>query len=290
MQMMKMPHQSSSTVRCRTCFKETKQLADILKSPSIKDLIETHLHISVEQSDVSRFICESCVQSLYQFQAFYQTCHMVQKQICEFEDLMSQFRTSSTESMIVDRMSESLTSPLPNSVVSNSISNTSLTQPRIRNHENGHDHRISLMNEVEDQSYNNLSQEHRRRTCLLNDLPNTGRITSRRKSVGPYERRGIEISRSKSMAPIKVQPKVKRIIAFKLKNERPHNILSLILMDRTTKEVLNFDELSFDELNDVKRCVNDPKIFAKIQDHLKKATVSEDTRNILRSLVRREIC
>lgn len=210
---------------------------------------------------------------------------MVQKQICEYEDVMSQFRSNARENIIISSEPMNISHPDSSSAL---ISSTPISNPphiQVR--------KTGLLNDVDHTTsqHNSLGKEHRRRTCLLNDVSNSSvdRITSRRKSGGPYERKGTEISRSKSLAPGKVHPTIKRIIAFKLKNERPHNILNLILMDRSTKQVLSFDELTFDELNDVKRCVNDPKIFPKIQDQLKKASVAEETRNILRTLFRRDI-
>lgn len=238
------------------------------------------MKFQIEHCDESHYICENCVQSLYNFQAFYQKCHMVQKQICEYEDLMSQFHTGS-DNIIVERVAEVLNVPRPNSDA-NTNSNTSLQ--RIRTHD---------MDEQNNHSTPLPSSEPRRRTGLLNDIAPTssvGKITARRKSVGPYERKGTDTSRSKSMAPIKFHQAAKRIIAFKLKIHRPHNILGFVLMDRSTKQVLSLDELSFDELSDVKRCVNDPKVLAKIQDQVKSASnVSEEFQNVLRSLVRRQV-
>lgn len=206
---------------------------------------------------------------------------MVQKQICEYEDIMSPFRTSTRENSIAEpRITESINRTLADNL--NTTSSTPIPIIQVR--------RTGLLNDMDEKNISDTTHNHKKRTGLLNDLSNScGKITHRRRSGGPYERKGVEASRSKSLAPSKIQSTVKRIIAFKLKCERPHNILSLILMDRSTKQVLSFDELSFDELNDVKRCVNDPKIFPKIQDQLKKANVAETTRNILKTLFRNDI-
>lgn len=222
----------------------------------------------MEDTDDCHYICEKCVDTIYNFQAFYEGCHMAQKQMNKYIDLMKAFNKPN----IMKNHSESENSQ------KNSVCQTIIP---IRTPQHFEEITPDL--------------ERGRKIISLNEVcPNyytksVGKLmTSRQRSMenSPYDKRNS--IRAKAFAASQNNDQLnqpKRVIAFKLKNERPQNILKLILVDRATNQIVQYNDLSFDELNDVRRCVNDPNVYSKIKEHMKNSKVSEESQIFLNSLV-----